>query len=151
MATDTNIRVINNKEYEGTFLHGDGLIMSEDLLERMGAPIDNEAISATSQDESALSIESRGGLFNATITGYLHTIQFTDTMSISFEVANCSSEMLQALHSATSDKAEVAVSLTGGNGFESLDSVVSSFGLVKMAPHSFLLTIAFGSDNVVFR
>ena len=133
------------------FRHGDGLIMSDDLLERMGVPADNEVVSATPQDESELSIESRGGLFNATITGYLHTIQFTNTMSISFEVANCNSEMLQALHSAASDKAGVAVALTGDNGFESRDSVVSSFGLVKMAPHSFLLTIAFGSDNVVFR
>lgn len=149
MATDTNIRVINNEEYEGAFRPEDGLIMSDDLLERMGASINGEVMSTVSQNEGALSIES--DLFNATITGYLHTIQFTNAMSVSFEVVNCSSEMLQTLHHATSNKTKVAVTLTGDNGFEADASVVSSFGLVKMAPHSFLLTIAFGSDNVVFR
>ena len=149
MATDANIRVINNEEHEGIFYPADGLIMSDDLLERMGGSTNDEVVSAVSQNEAALSIKSN--LLNATITGYLHTIQFTNTMNVSFEVANCNSEMLQTLHHATSNKTEVAVILTGDNGFESQDSVVSSFGLVKMAPHSFLLTIAFVSDNVIFR
>ena len=150
MATDTNMKVINNEEFGGSLRNNPaGLIMSDDLLERMGVAIDDEVISAPVQDEAELSLTSSA--FNAKITGYLHTIQFTNTLSISFEVANCSSEMLQALHHAASNNEETVVTLSGDNSFESQGSVVSSFGLVKMAPHSFLLTITFGSDNVVFR
>ena len=150
MATDTNIRVINNED-PGLSGASDGLIMSDDLLERMGIAVHNDLdVTPTMPSaEACLSIGSE--LYNATIKGYLHTIQFTDIMSISFEVAKCNSEMLQILHHITSNKLTSTVDLAGDSGFESLNSTISSFGLVKMAPHSFLLTITFGSDSVTFR
>ena len=150
--TDVNMKVIN-KEYEEwnrVLTNPDNVIMSDGLKELMGLDFEDEEDNSSLQ-ESRLSILGTPP-HTASITGALHTVQFVGSQSISIEVSKCSSEILQALHDAAKNKEEtVNITLAGAPGFEAEACKIASFGVVKMAPHTFLLTITFESENVIFR
>ena len=153
IETDGNMRVIN-KEYEEwnrVLSNPDNVIMSDGLKEIMGLDLDAEHNDITSEENklSILGVPPEC----ATITGTLHTLQFIGAQSISLEISKCNPEVLQALHKAQSNSEieTVGITMTGDNGFEATCCTVSSFGVVKMAPHTFLLTITFESEDVLFR
>lgn len=149
MSTD-NMRVINKEydEWDRVQTNPDGLIMSDDLREMMGITSDDGSASPPSFEHQLSIILDAPDC--ATISGNLHTLQFMGSQSISFEIEKCSSEMLQTLYSAAGKGRTANITLKGDNGFEAQDSKISSFGLVKMAPHTFLLTITFESNHVIF-
>ena len=63
---------------------------------------------------------------------------------------------MQALHEARkkTDSGRpiktASIVLTGDTGFEAEDCTISSFGVTKVAAHTFLLTITFESEHVTF-
>jgi len=153
MATESesNMRVINKEydEWDRVLANPDNVIMSDGLKELMGLDLDERG--EVVEEESKLSILGTPPEC-ATITGSLHTLQFMGSQSFSMEVSRCNPEMLQALHKATKNKEDtVSITLSGGTGFDAEGCSISSFGVVKMAPHTFLLTITFESENVTFR
>lgn len=150
--TDGNIRVINKEyeEWDRVVSNPDHVIMSDGLKELMGLDFDTPGADGDIE-ESRLSILGTPPEC-ATITGALHTLQFMGSQSVSIEVSKCNPEIMQALHAATKTKDEaVNIVLTGTSGFEAEGCTIASFGVVKMAPHTFLLTITFESENVIFR
>lgn len=154
MATesDGNMRVINKEydEWDRVLANPDHVIMSDDLKEIMGLSFDAAGVEVSSEENKLSILGSPPEC--ATITGALHTLQFMGSQSVSIEVSRCNPEIMQALHTATKNKEEtVSIVLTGANGFEADECSIASFGVVKMAPHNFLLTITFESKNVVFR
>ena len=154
MATenDSNMRVINKEydEWDRVLSNPGNVIMSDGLKDLMGLHFDAESTEESS-GENKLSI-FRTPTEAASIVGNVHTVQFMGSQSVSIEVSKCSPEILQALHDASREKTPTAeVVLTGANGFEAKNCSIASFGVVKMAAHTFLLTVTFESENVIFR
>jgi len=152
MSTDNNMRVIN-KEYERVLDNPDNIIMSDGLRELMGLDFDQEKGEPIAE-ENKLSIIIEPPEC-ATIIGNLHTLQFvgeTNRQSLSMEISKCNPEIMQALHDAkkNTESKPVNIVLTGDNGFEADDCTISSFGIVKIASNTFLLTVTFESEHVLF-
>jgi len=157
MTTD-NMRVINEVYEQMVDESSAGnIIMSDGLKELMGLDFD-QSHGEVIEEENKLSI-IMSPPDAATITGNIHSIQFMGPphlQSLILEVSKCNSEIMQALHEARKKTESghplqtVNIVLTGDSGFEAEDCAISSFGVTKVAAHTFLLTITFESEHVTF-
>ena len=157
MTTD-NMRVINEVYEQMVDESPSGnVIMSDGLKELMGLDFD-QSRGEVIEEENKLSI-IMDPPDTATITGNLHSLKFgcsQEPRSFTLEVSKCNSEIMQALHESCKRKDSgahlktVNIVLTGDTGFEAEDCAISSFGVTKVAAHTFLLTITFESEHVTF-
>ncbi len=149
---EANMRVIN-KEYERVTSNPDGIIMSDELKELMGATFSEsqEANPATADSHMLRLIDKADPLRVVAMPGELSLLQFAnDNVQLGFDIAQGGQELFQYLSEFQGGNSAI-LEVDGLGGFTAEECKINSWGLTRLAPHSYLLTISFGSENVLFR
>ena len=152
MATGNtdNMRVIN-EEYERMLTNSDNVIMSDDLMGRIMGTTQESQLSHGDSHEMYISYADETMVISS-VVGTLHTLRQNSPkeMSVSFEVANVTQDLLTMLTAAVTTNRVVNIKLNGQGGFSCEETNISSWDFMKVAPHQHLISLTFGGTNVTF-